>query len=44
MVYINYLNGFKKIPPKSDRTYVKLSEVGEKERNRVKYLEEDEVI
>lgn len=43
MVYINYLGGFKKIPPKSDRNYVKLSSVGEKQKNKCKYLNEDEV-
>jgi len=42
MVYVNYLTGFKKIPPKSNGKFVKLSTIGEKEFDKFKHNEQDE--
>jgi len=42
MVYVNYLTGFKRIPPKSNGKFVKLSDVGEKEKNKYRNLKQDE--
>ncbi len=42
MVFVNYPSGFRKIPPKANGRYTKLSEVGKKNQDKYRHKEQDE--